>query len=406
MAGAYISSMIRDLQARHRAVPEMVHGSRVPYHRRGELSVPAFTMVPGGDPASDGRASSLRLMEKASTLPVDLIFFDCEDAAPDHPAYKPFARTFAAEAITTFDFGDRIIGFRPNGIRTEYFEDDLVEVVTKAGHRLQVIIIPKTEAAAEVQDIIAIVKRIKAQAGHTNRISFEVLIESPRAFVEAEKIAALDDVTALILGSFDLARTIGGSVDPHLWTQDQALVRQYLPILAASRGKEAVDAITAILPLRPSRPAEMTEELYRSALTVDPALLDARSCPADFLLSLRRRWDAMALAGAEAGSARRCGYAAKWILHPDQIGAIQGAWTPTVEAARDALNLVAAYARAALTGSGVEVSGNRLADKAVVGTDWWLVRAALREGVLTPADIAATGLSMEQLERTVRTSEP
>jgi len=57
-------------------------------------------------------------------------------------------------------------------------------------------------------------------------------------------------------------------------------------------------------------------------------------------------------------------------------------------------------------GSGVELSGDRLADKAVVGTDWWLVTAAIRSNVLTPDDIAATGFTLQELERTVRTREP
>ncbi len=400
-----LQAFIRAIQARHRGVPEMIRGMRVPYHRRAELSIPAFTMTPGGDPASDGRAASLRLMAKASTLPADLFFFDCEDAAPDHPEFKRYARTFAAEALTAFEFGDRIVGFRPNNIRTESFEQDLVEVVTRAGQRLNVIVIPKTEAAEEVRDIMAIVARIQALAGHTNTIHFEVLIESPRAFLEAETIASLRGVTALILGSFDLARTIGGAVDPDRWMTDQACIRQVLPLVAAAHGKEAVDAITATLPIRPRRPASMTEAAYLSALAADPATLTGTPLPAVFLEGLLARRTAMDLAAAEAQSARRCGYAAKWVLHPDQIEPVQNAWTPTSAQAKEALSLVASYARAAVQGSGVELAGNRLADKAVVGTDWWTVRAALRAGVLSPQDIAATGLTLEALERTVRTRD-
>jgi len=406
MTASEITSMIREMQSRHRLVPEMARGMHVPYHRRGEMSVPAFTMAPGGDPATHGRDASLRLMQKVCTLPVDLFFFDCEDASPDHPEYKSFARQFATEALTTFDFGNRITGFRPNNIRTAYFEDDLVEVITKSGHRLQVIIIPKTEHAGEVEDIIAVVRKIQKLAGQTNKLSFEVLIESPNAFLEAERIAAIEGVTALILGSFDLARTIGGTVDPDTWTHDQSIIRQQLPIIAAAYGKEAVDAITATLPVRPQKPEGMEEEEYRAALAGDPALLDLQKVGAGFLTQLRRRADAIALAGREAESARRCGYAAKWIIHPDQIEPIQRAWTPSREAALAALNLVTHYTRAARMGSGVELTGDRLADKAVVGTDWWLVKAALRSNVLKSDDISATGFTLEELERTVRTREP
>lgn len=68
-----------------------------------------------------------------------------------------------------------------------------------------------------------------------------------------------------------------------------------------------------------------------------------------------------------------------------------------------ALTLAADYTRAALAGSGAEVYGGALADKAVVGTEWWQVRAALRAEVLTQSDVEATGFALDVLERTVRT---
>jgi citrate lyase beta subunit len=398
-----LSAMIRDLQARHRAGGEMVRGLHVPYYRRGEMSIPAFTMPPGGDPETDGRAASMRLMEKARTLHVDLFFFDCEDAAPDHPTFKAYARRFAADALTTYDFGDRIVGFRPNNIRTEYFEDDIVEVLTRAGDRIQVMIIPKVESAAEVRDTIAVVRDVCRHAGHTNSIFFEVLIESPRAFLEAREIAAIEGVTALILGSFDFARAIGGLVDAGSWQQDQLTIRQMLPVIAAAAGKEAVDAITAELPIRPPRPGGMAEAEYRRALATGTVPESAGKLPGEFLAALGRRNHAIERARQESATARRCGYAARWILHPDQIGPVQQAWTPDRSTALKALDLIAGYARAALAGSGVELTGNRLADKAVVATEWWHVRAALHDAIITGDDIRSTGLTLAELERSVRT---
>ena len=61
--------------------------------------------------------------------------------------------------------------------------------------------------------------------------------------------------------------------------------------------------------------------------------------------------------------------------------------------------------QAAHGGSGAEVNGNRLADKAVVGTDWWIVRAALKRDVLAESDIKATGFTLQQLERTIVTHD-
>jgi citrate lyase beta subunit len=400
-----ISDYIRGIQNRHRSVPEMVRGLHVPYFRRGEMAIPAFKMKTGGNPDTDGRTTSLKMMKKAAELPIDFFFFDLEDASPDHPEYKSFARQFVIEALNSTDFGERVVAFRPNNIRTDYFEDDVVKVVVEAGQRLAAMVIPKTEYAEEVRDIIEIVNRVQKLAGHTNRISFEILIESPRAFLEAERIASLEQVSALIFGAWDFARTTSGAVEPESWTEDQQYARQHLPIVAAAHGKDAVDAVTGTLPIRPKLPEGITVEEYNHALTQKFDTLDEGRFGRHFIEQCAERERAIQLAARDAANARRCGYAAKWVLHPDQIEPIQRAWTPGREAALKALDLAATYARAARNGSGAEVDGNRLADKAVVGTDWWIVRAGIKSKTLSLEDISNTGFSIDELERTVVTHD-
>ena len=153
-----VRELIAEAQARHRAQEEMIRGARVPYYRRGEMSIPAFKMAPGGDPEKDAKALSLKLMGKAAQLPIDFFFYDLEDAAPDNPEFKPFARQHVIEAFNTFDYGDRVRAFRPNNIRTEYFEDDVVEVVSAIGDKLDAIVLPKSENADEVADVAKILR--------------------------------------------------------------------------------------------------------------------------------------------------------------------------------------------------------------------------------------------------------
>jgi citrate lyase beta subunit len=389
---------IRAAQARHQEIAEEVRGLRVPYRRRGEMSIPAFKMAPGGDPRTDGRSQSLKIMAGATRFGVDLFFYDLEDAAPDHPEFKAFARQYAIEALATHDFGKRIVAFRPNNIRTPYFEDDVIEVLRAVGHKLQVIVLPKTETAEEVRDIARLVARAGQLAGLTRPLWLEVLIESPRAWVQAQKIAAIPEVTALIFGAWDFARTVGGEVDATTWLRNQAVARQMLPIVAASEGKEAIDAITGTLPIRPPRPADLDDAHYRRLLELPADALD--QAPEALRAPLLARRHALDLAVRDAKDARSLGFAGKWILHPDQIEAIQGAWVPSRPRALQALALTAAYAKAALRGSGAELDGGRLADKAVIGTDWWLVTSGLLAGVLTEADVTQTGLTYEQLART------
>jgi citrate lyase beta subunit len=400
-----LRSEIRQIQSRHRARPEHMRGMKVPYYRRGEMSIPAFKMKAGGDLATDGRAQSLKLMNKAAQFPIDFFFYDLEDAAPDNAEFKPWARKFVVEALTTNDYGDRVVAFRPNNIRTAYFEDDVVEVVSQAGHCLDAMVIPKTEHADELADIVKIVRDVQRLSGRDNEIMLEVLIESPRAFMEAEKIAATDGVAALIFGAWDFARTIGGKVTSDGWIYDQGTARQLLPIIAASHGKEAVDAVTGTLPIRPKCPEGVSAEAFAAASDMRADDLDPSVYGEAFVSAMKSRERALDLARRDAENARACGYAAKWILHPDQIEPIHAAWTPQRREALAALKLTADYARAALTGSGAEVDADRLADKAVVGTDWWIVRAGLKAGTITEADVAETGYSLADLERTVVTHD-
>ncbi len=372
-----IRSTIQGIQHKHRAFEEMTRGLKVPYFRRGEMSIPAFRMPHGGDPQVEGRNSSMKMMEKATSLPVDFFFYDLEDAAPDNPEFKQIARGFVVEAFQNLNFGNRVRAFRPNNIRSPYFEEDLIEVVGKVGDRLDAIVLPKTERAEEVQDVQKILREITGKSGHENRIFMEVLIESPRAFLDAEKIAAIEDVSAIILGPWDFAKSIGSTVNPDSWIDDQRLVRQMLPILAAAQGKEAIDGVTTTLPIRPKTPGNEEE--------------------------LRIYEEAIGLARRDALDAHRLGFAAKWVLHPDQIAPIQAAFTPSREEALEALKLAVNYTEAATRGSGSELIGNQLADKAVVAAEWVKVKSALRADVLSQEDLKQSGYSLSVLERTVRT---
>ena len=76
---------------------------------------------------------------------IDFFFYDLEDAAPDNANFKPLARRFLIEAFQTLDYGNRTRAFRPNNIRTPYFEDDIVEVVGAVGDKIDAIVLPKTE---------------------------------------------------------------------------------------------------------------------------------------------------------------------------------------------------------------------------------------------------------------------
>jgi len=214
-------------------------------------------------------------------------------------------------------------------------------------------------------------------------------------------------VGALLFGALDFSGSIGGRIDPETWIEDTLHARQALPILAAAQGKHAVDAVTSFLPITPRNTTGLDEARFQRFCALDAESARAAGAPEALCTQIAQRDRALALVRRDAESARRMGYAGKWILHPAQVDPIQNAWTPSREEALRVLAFAADYARSAVRGSGAEVLQGtvELADKAVIRSSFWDLRHARRAGRITDADIAATGYTWEQLERTARTRD-
>ena len=92
--------------------------------------------------------SSEKFLTKAPTVEADMTFIDLEESVA--PLEKVAARAKAAEAIRTLDWGDRVLCVRVNAWDTEWTYGDVIDIVTNAGPRLDEIMLPKVQSAAEV----------------------------------------------------------------------------------------------------------------------------------------------------------------------------------------------------------------------------------------------------------------
>ena len=89
-------------------------------------------------------ASNARAIEKARSLPCDVVILDLEDAvAPDA---KAEARVLAVEAARAGGFGPRELVIRVNGLDTPWGAEDLAAVSTV---RPDALLIPKVSAPAD-----------------------------------------------------------------------------------------------------------------------------------------------------------------------------------------------------------------------------------------------------------------
>jgi citrate lyase subunit beta / citryl-CoA lyase len=199
--------------------------------RRSELAVPA---------------SSEKMIRKAARSAADLVFLDLEDSVA--PAEKENARELAIRLLNELDWGQRVRAVRVNDAQTRWAHDDVIEVLTRGGEHLDVLILPKVKAPRDVWFFETLVSQLEDKLGRTQPIGFEILIEEAEALGRVEELAGCSPrLEALILGFGDLAASLGfrfGHVENRAdaypgdpWHHARARV-----IAAArARGLEAID---------------------------------------------------------------------------------------------------------------------------------------------------------------------
>ena len=137
--------------------------------------------VPGSQP---------QMIAKALNSAADWVFLDLEDSVA--PADKEQARKNVIQSLLEMDWRGRgkTISVRINGIDTHYMYRDVVEVVEQAGHRLDVVMIPKVGVPADVYLVDALLTQIETVKRIPHRIGLEVIIESALGMANVEVIAA------------------------------------------------------------------------------------------------------------------------------------------------------------------------------------------------------------------------
>lgn len=163
--------------------------------------------VPGSQP---------QLFEKAAKSAADIVFLDLEDAvAPDDKAQ---ARKNIIQAIGDFDWGNKTLSVRINGLDTHYMYRDVVDLLEQAGERLDMIMIPKVGTPADVYALDMLCTQVETAMGRKKRVGFELIIETALGMQNVNEIAAASKrIESLHFGVADYAAstrarttTIGG----------------------------------------------------------------------------------------------------------------------------------------------------------------------------------------------------
>ncbi|MBO6825492.1 MAG: CoA ester lyase [Sneathiella sp.] len=132
--------------------------------------------------------SSPKFFEKAAKSDADAIFLDLEDAVA--PSDKEQARKNIIEALNDVDWGDKVMSVRINGLDTHYMYRDVIDIVEKAGERLDLIMIPKVGTAADIYALDMLVTQVENAIGRKKKIGFELIIETALGMQNVHEIAA------------------------------------------------------------------------------------------------------------------------------------------------------------------------------------------------------------------------
>lgn len=144
--------------------------------------------------------ANAKALEKAKTLPADVLILDLEDSVA--PEAKADARAQVAAAVTAGGYGKREIIVRINAFSTPWGRDDMVAA---GACKPQGVLAPKVESAAEVEEL----DRAMDAAGFGKDAALWVMIETPRAILDIAAIAAAARKTrlcAFVMGLNDLAK--------------------------------------------------------------------------------------------------------------------------------------------------------------------------------------------------------
>jgi citrate lyase subunit beta / citryl-CoA lyase len=149
-------------------------------------------------------ASNSRAIDKARSLPCDVVILDLEDAVS--PDSKEVARKQALDAIRSGDFGRREVAVRVNSLETHWGREDLQLI---AQVRPDAILLPKVNSASDIRAAHAFLEA-------DTDVELWAMAETAQGFLNLREIGATSrdsPLTCLVVGTNDLALELGATLD-------------------------------------------------------------------------------------------------------------------------------------------------------------------------------------------------
>jgi malyl-CoA/(S)-citramalyl-CoA lyase len=135
---------------------------------------------------------------------VDILLGNLEDAVPVDR--KEAARAGLIEVGREMELGDTALWTRVNALESPWVLDDLTEVVTAIGDRLEVVMIPKVEGPWDIHYVDRLLAQLEAKAKLDKPLLVHAILETSLGVANLEEIAAASPrIQGMSFGPADLA---------------------------------------------------------------------------------------------------------------------------------------------------------------------------------------------------------
>jgi citrate lyase subunit beta / citryl-CoA lyase len=273
--------------------------------------------------------SSEKMLGKGPGIAADMVFLDLEDSVA--PLEKEAARGKVVSAIRDQDWGEKVLCVRINAWDTQWTAFDVLEVVGKAGERLEEVMLPKVQSAAEVVALDLLLTQVEKHAGlPIGHIGIEAQIETTRGLINVEEIcAASPRMETIIFGPADFAASMempvltGGVQIPEYPGDHFHYVFSKILMAGRANSLQVIDG-----PFLKIREHDQFRDYCNRTKTL--------------------------------------GYDGKWALHPDQVAILNEVFSPTQEQFDRAWDILDAYEKATTEGDrkGAVMFGDEMIDEA------------------------------------------
>jgi len=255
-----------------------------------------------------------RFLEKAKSLPADIVCFDLEDSVPDKEKKK--ARTLIKNTLKQRNRYSSDVFVRTNSPESGLVTADLKEIIQKG---IDGVVIPKVNSAKELKKIEKTISSLEKKR-KIKGIRLMPSIESALGIVNCYEIASASKrIDALVFGIFDLLNDMG--IEYTKGNPRGAKYSRYkVPVAATAARVAAIDGI----------------------------------------------WQDLK---DKSGFAKDCqvgkslGYAGKSVIHPDQIKTVHKIFHPSKPEITWAKKVCSVYKKSKKKGKGATVIDGKMIDE-------------------------------------------